>query len=389
MADLMPCPSCKATLRVPPGAERIRCPQCKSQVTVPSDPIPVAKAIPQPKPAIPLPFDRPAPAAAAIPTAKALPPEKPVVRGRVVREEEDEEAKKPRRRSREETDTPRYRAMDKLCWNARLGVKLLAIGAGESCGTALCYGAFLGSIAIASTLIPALLWLALLGLALRSLFFIAGYIGCLFGPKGMRSTAVMGIIITMLHAALIIPLAIYGFALLASTYGGGNMPSDTEVSRVVFIISSMMNNLNSLTDFPFMFLRGDFKANERLYVAMMIVGSLLEFGMMSVLGTMVHYYATEGKGHELGFRSLKFVYRIIWVIIVVGLVKLMIMVGFQFFVSEGFANQFFRIPHTLLTVGYFLWWAFAWYEQYTSMNESLTVITPGRYLDKRINLDPL
>jgi hypothetical protein len=309
----------------------------------------------------------------------------------VVREEDDDEVRpnKPRKRSREEIDTPRYQAMDKLCWNARLGVRLLSIGAGESCGTALAYAAFLGTLAIASSLIPGLLWLAILGLGLRSLFFIAGYIGCLFGPKGMRSTAAIGIVVTMIHGALIIPLAIYGLGLMARLYGDGTNVPDLAITRIVFVISSTMNNLNAFTDFPFMFLRGDFQTDERMYVAMMICGALLEFTMMAILGTIVQYYASEGKGHDLGFRSLKFVYRIIWVIFTVGIGKLLILQGFIFFGGEFSANQYFRIPHTLLTVGYFLWWAFAWYEQYNSMNATMEVITPARYLDRRQNLDPL
>jgi len=387
MADLLPCPSCKAMLRVPAGAERVRCPQCKTQVAVPGAPVPVAKAVP--RPAVPLPFDRPL-TAVPIPVAKALPIEKPVVRGRVVREDEETDLKpKPRRRGREDEDNPRFQEMARLCYFARLGVRLLSVAAALSAGTALFYAAFLGSLAIASAPIPILLWLAITCLGLRVLFLIAGFICCLFGPPGMRSTSASGIVLTLLHAGLFIPLALFAVAMLWVVYRDPAAVTDSGVTRVVFAVSSAMNNLNSLTDYPWMFYRGDFIHGERMYIIMMICGALLEFAMMATLGTLVQFYASEGKGHELGFRSLKFVYRIIWVIGILGLFKLGVLLGFGFFGGEGFANQFFRIPHTLLTVAYFLWWAFAWYEQYTSMVESMEVITPSRYLDRRYSLDAI
>jgi hypothetical protein len=270
---------------------------------------------------------------------------------------------------------------------ARIGLRLLSAAAASSVSQSLTFAFFLATIAIAAFPEPITFFLTMVGLGGHGLFLLAGYFCCAFGPKGMRGTAIIGIVVTVLHAALIIPLAFFGVLISAQHLGTAANPNEGAIPHAVFCLSSSVNNLTAFTDFPWMILLQDFVRGEGKYVLMMLLGSLLEFTKMSILGTMVQYYASEGKSFELSFRSLKFVYRIIWVIVIVAIAKVVVLILFFLFGGPQSVQEFYRIPQTLLTVSYFLWWAFAWYGQYQTMSDTVDVITPSRFLDSRRHLD--
>lgn len=387
MAELMPCPSCQTMLRVPPEAERIRCPQCKTEVPI-SKPA-GAKGIPVAKPVSPLPFDRPAePAPEPIPKARVLPPKQAIVRGRVVPDDAEENTPKKRRRPRPELDDPRYEQTDRECAIARIGVRVLAIGAGLTAAQTLLFAIFLMSLAVASTVIPALFHLALIAYALHAVCLLAGYTICIFGPKGIASISVVGIIATLAHAALLIPLMLYSLTFITKLADDDVGVTDWGITRIVFFLNSTINNLSALTDYPWMLVRGESLRGEYLYVILMTCGGLFEFAKMSVLGAIVEYYASCGKSVELGYKSLRFAYRILWVVAIIMLLKLFLYILIQQFGGDAMILQFFRIPMTLLSVAYFFWWTFSWSMQFQSMNEVVQIITPARFLDRRQVLDP-
>lgn len=263
----------------------------------------------------------------------------------------------------------------------RLGLRMLSISAAFATGQSVLFAFFLASVAVATYAEPTSLLLALICFGAHGFFLLIGYSFCCAGPKGMRGTSGIGIGITLFHALVVIPIALFGIGKASS--GLNDVASDADIVHLVFLASSSLNNLNVLTDLPLLLLILSLSVGEWKYLALMLVGCTLEFGRMAVLGTIVQYYASEGKSHELGFKSLKFVYRILWVIVIIAALKLATVVFLIMFGLPGW----FRITQTLFTVAYFLWWAFAWYEQYQAMADTIDVVTPSRFLDKRRSLD--
>ena len=45
------------------------------------------------------------------------------------------------------------------------------------------------------------------------------------------------------------------------------------------------------------------------------------------------------------------------------------------------------VPLLLTTVGYNLWWAFAWYSQYQVLGDIEEIVTPVRLMDRRQRYD--
>src|SRR5207247_4833899 len=98
--------------------------------------------------------------------------------------------------------------------------------------------------------------IALLGMHL--VLMLAGFSFCVAGPRGMRSTGVTGIVVVLMHAGLLVPLVIFALGVLTPVASDPTTLTDIAVPHFVFSVSSSVNNLNALTDLPWMIDRGDF-----------------------------------------------------------------------------------------------------------------------------------
>ncbi|CAN5263767.1 hypothetical protein BH11PLA2_BH11PLA2_32330 [soil metagenome] len=383
MSDLMPCPSCQATLRIPAGAEAIRCPQCKTVVNLKNQAAP-PQAPPIPK-AIPLPFDRPAPP--PVPVAKAKPIEKPMVRGKVVRDEDEDrdDEERDRKPRKPVVERPDYGDLEDECKFGRVAVQLL--GASALCGGAMALGfaAFLGTLAVASSVIMSLYYLVIALMVIQALLFIVGFGFAVAGPREMRPTAIVGLLITMLHIGVALPIVFYGVNLSENLSEEGKAKHELSLANCIFFMGAGPSNLCGLTDIPWLLVQGELE--KPWYVVGIVIGAFLEFWRASIFGTLIQYYAAEGKSVELGFRSLRFVYRIIWVVMIGLGLKVLVLFLMRMFGGENTIATSFNIPQTLLTDAFYLWWGFTWFAQFQTSKEVVEIVTAPRFADKRQNLD--
>lgn len=395
MSMMVTCPTCQAMLRVPPGADTIRCPQCKTVLALqmPATAPPTPPPPPEPaKPAIPLPFARPP---ASVPPPLAKPPEPArarTVKGKFVEEYEETDAKplpdddEPRRR-RELTDEEKLeRRMDRaaeVTRPARVGITLIAFGAIASCIAPLGVALFFVSTLFMQSSDNPFIWLPILGVGCHWLLTLAGFGFCCFGPKSMRHMAIGGVIVMLVHAVAtlaLIDLTVRSISLANAGFGGMNEEPGL-IGAVLF--ANIFNNLSGVANIPVLVHFGLHNTIGGLAFVVMLFAGGLEFAKLSLIGILANHYAVEGKSPELGHQSIRFVYRLFWVVIV-GFVGEMIIVGCTLL---GFGLIFLSLPSMMLMNGYFLWCAFAWVMQFQVLNEVTEVITPERFTDKRANLD--
>jgi LSD1 subclass zinc finger protein len=395
MSLMVTCPTCQAMLRVPPGADTIRCPQCKTVLALQAPaaappPPPVAEPA---KPAVPLPFARPP---ASPPPAIAKPPEQPVrtrkVRAKFVEEHEDVDAEElpdePRRRPRRELsdDEKLERKLDRMAEvtrPARVGITLLAYGALASCIAPLGVAFFFVSTLFMQSADNPFIWAPILGVGSHWLLTLAGFGFCCFGPRSMRHMAIGGVIVMLVHAVAIlglVELTVKSISLANAGFGGMNEEPGL-IGAVLF--ANLFNNLSGVTNIPLLVHFGLYNTIGGLAFAVLLFAGGLEFAKLSLVGVLANHYAVEGKSPELGHQSIRFVYRLFWVVIV-GFVGEMVIIGVS---HLGFGFIFLSLPSMMMMNGYFLWCAFAWVMQFQVLNEVIDVITPERFTDKRANLD--
>lgn len=395
---MIACPTCKAMLRLPPGSEMVRCPRCKTVLAVETA---APTAPPPPRPALPLPFDRPAgpvePVAAKPPPAAApAPVARSTVRGKLVREDDDpaeelarEEREKDRRRRREEQDelAKVLEPLAAVCRPARAGITLMAYGAVASCLAAVFYFCYDVTTLFAPGGYPAVLVLAGAFLGLHWLMTVAGFGFCIAGPKPMRPMAAAGVIIMVIHMGVFIPLFMALAALVSLDETGGAGSSTRGVLSNALLLSNLFNNLTTLTDLPVYLLAEGLVRPAVLILP--VIGGALEFAKLSLIGILTNHYAVDGKDPELGHLALRFVYRIFWLVIAGVVLKMGLWLVAKLTGGEPLLLAWFAIPVWMLTNAYFLWWAFAWYAQYRTMMDTTEIITPARFADKRDRLDTI
>jgi LSD1 subclass zinc finger protein len=436
MPETMPCPSCLTPVEIPDGAAAIRCPKCGMSIemlltdkapelpvrgafgdfmsfsppppqpspetekppelpvakALPPKGIPVAKALPPKGPvaAIPLPFDRPtAPPPPLLPTAKPLPIDKPVVRGRVITE--DDEARAELRRQEqlnrdieEEEKAELYEETEKLYAIARTAIAFLAYGCLLGVIMTLSFSAYLVTFITASSIVDALFYVVIGLIVLQSILFMCGFGYAAAGPTEMRAIAALGLIITIMQIGLGIAVSLFGLK-LAEELGNEDGVRELSLTVCLFYMAAGPSMLCGFTDIPWMLFAGELA--RPWYVVMIVVGGVLEFWRASILGTIVQYYAAEAKSTELGYQALRFVYRIIWVIIAAAGAKLLFYLGFKFLVGDFFAAAFTRIPQGLFSIAFFLWWLYTWLSQFHTLRDITEIATADRVLDERRTLD--
>ncbi|WP_168218730.1 zinc finger domain-containing protein [Limnoglobus roseus] len=391
---MVTCPTCQVMLRVPPAADTIRCPQCKTVLQLqPAVAAPVSPPPPPPppaKPAIPLPFGRPPEPPPAVARRPEPAPTRggKVTRGKVVEEEEEDspEAKRPRRRG--PTDEEKFeRLLEKVgaeARPARTGIQLMAYGA-----VAAAPGQFFASVFFFSTLLlhsgnNPVLWVPIIGVIVHWLLTIVGFGFCCFGPKEMRHMAVAGLIVMLVHVVSMIGLLQLTARHISLDIVGFEGLNNENSLLGSLLLANLFSNISGVTNLPLIIMHAMQTFPVHVFVLIMFSGGI-EFAKLSLIGTLANHYAVEGKSPELGHQSMRFVYRIIWVVLI-GLVCELIMIGVA---SMGFGFVFLSLPTLMLINAYYMWCAFAWAAQFQVLLEVADVITPERFVDKRANLDTL
>lgn len=397
MSLMVTCPTCQVTLRVPPQAETIRCPQCKTVLQLqPTAAAPVVPPPPPPpvKPAIPLPFGRPPeppPVLARRPEPAPVRGGK-VTRGKYVEDEEEDDRDRPdddgRPRRRPLTDQQKLERLiertGEVTRPARLGIQLMAYGAVAAAPAQFLATAFFVSTLLFQSEGNPVLWLPVIGLVVHWLLTLVGFGFCCTGPKEMRHMAVSGVVVTLAHAVTMLGLmqmTARSISLAQAGFGGLNLEGGL---LSALLLSNLFSNLSGVTHLPLIIMFSMHSFGPGVFILIMVSGAV-EFAKLSLIGTLANYYALEGKSPELGYQSMRFVYRIIWVVLI-GLTGDLIIIGVS---SLGFGFVFLSLPAQMLVNAYFLWCAFAWAAQYQVLLEVAEVITAERFTDKRANLDTL
>ncbi|MGL4422551.1 MAG: zinc finger domain-containing protein [Gemmataceae bacterium] len=366
MADPIRCPQCSAMLRVPPGAAQMRCPRCKTVLSANG-----TRITPEPEPEIPA-RDR---------TSAPRYREKE-------RPNEPEVPPTPPRKSRPELpedDQRKIVDLERTLRPARAGMRLLAYGAAFSCAASVLYFlAFIATLISAWLLIP-LLFLAALCLALHWLCTIMGFCYCLWGPRTMRGMAAAGVAVMAVHMMTMVPLVLSLLGAFVLRDVGFHTISARGSLTAALLLSNIFNNLSTITDLP-VYLLGDGLSRPQLLILPVFCGGL-EFAKLSLLGIITNHYATEGKDPELGYLALRFVYRIFWLVIGGAVFKFLLWLLIRLTAGEPLLLMWFVLPISMMSLGYFLWWGFAWYSQCEVMFLTVEIIDPKRYLDARKRLE--
>lgn len=377
-------------LRLPPGADMVRCPRCKTVLAVEAS----TTEAPAPKPAIPLPFGQttvPAPAQArpVASPATAPPVLKASVRGKLVREEDEDDDRRRRKPSIEEEEEAaeqrKLERLEQLCRPARTGMTLMGFGAIAACVASIFYFFFSVTTLITPMGIPLLLMICGGVTGIHALLTMMGFGFCIGGPKNMRATAISGLVVMLVHAALFFPLAMpLANRVSLQELGLAGQGGRNAVGQGM-MLSSIFNNLVTVTDLP-IYLMADGVIPLILLILPMI-GGALEFAKLSFLGIIANQYAADAKDPELGYTSLRFVYRIFWLVITMVVLKMGLWFLIKLTGGEPMTVNWFAIPLNMLTNGYFLWWAFSWYAQYRTLFDITEIFVPARLADSRQRLE--
>jgi hypothetical protein len=319
----------------------------------------------------------------------AAPVAKFAVRGKLVREDDPDEEERERERSRrrEETEDQEriLRPLEAVCKPARTGVTIMAYGSLASCGAAVLYFFYFVSTLIIPMGLPPILFLSAALVALHWLLTVMGFGFCAGGPKAMRPMAISGLVVMVIHAGVFVPLAMTLAALFSLEEVGLSGQGPRGSLGGTLILSNLLNNLTTVTDLP-VYLLSDGLVRPAVLI-LPVVGGALEFAKLSLIGILTNHYAVDGKDPELGHLALRFVYRIFWLVIAGGVLKLGIWLGVKMTGGEPLLQVWFAIMVLMVTNAYFLWWAFTWYAQFRTMLDVTEVITATRFADRRQRLD--
>lgn len=388
MSDLTACPTCQATLRIPPGAAAIRCPNCKTVLNIPASPtapapppLPFGRAggaagassgkLPAVKlPAAKLPTAKlPAakPAEPPVPTASAAPAAPPTTRKaqtavRIVSAPEDADPERRRLMQKElkklereeERKEEEYEELKEAC---RYGRKAITFAQWAirvyAFGALLIVAGALGSNLGVEGFAGVAAWTAMKCGGWTVLFSLIAFVYALLGPREGRHLGVMGIGVVVLHAGVAIALFVGGYVAFVRS----PPPEDKWVwtdSLNSLKVFGMVTNLPLLAEHP---ARG---LKSYPISVLGLVGAALEFTRLVLICLLAQNYASAGRARELAHASMESVSRIFWVV----LLSAMFRVSFAFMFDSSPPGELWAgIGHgvhagltvvTLLGIGYFL-----------------------------------
>jgi len=401
VSEPVPCPTCGALLRLPPGQAMVRCPGCKTVLAVePIDALlPPAAPVPPPATA-PLPFGGPrkppVKAAPAIPRPAAPVPPKAGPRNPFDSPVPADEAATERKRKQkirdelaelDEDERRQERRYDRIlheCRQARSLLTFLGYGALATCLSAVFYFFFSATTIIIAPLFP-LVWIASLLLVAHWILTLIGFGYGLVGSRGIRTYCGVGLAITILQAvgAVFLAIMILRHVVVAELGYESNDPRSYSMNSLLF--SNAFNNLSSITDLPIYLITGG--VTTWFLIALPVVGALLEFTKISIIGMVTNRLCMEGKSQDLASQGMRFVYRIFGLVVISAMLKIGVWIAVKFTGGDPLLLDWFAIPVVMISNGYFMWWAYAWYALYQTQNDALDVVVAERFADKRERLD--
>jgi LSD1 subclass zinc finger protein len=389
---MVTCPTCQATLRVPPQAETIRCPQCKTVLTLqPAIAKPPEPTAPAAKPAIPLPFARP-----PVTVNRESEPEEvqpPLPRGKpkraqVIEEHEDDgedEKRKPKKPAPGTDEAKQQAKLERLTAQVKptcLGLQLLAYGS---------LAAILAPIGITlyflSTLYFAgdgngMAWAPLAGLAVHWVLLFAGFLCCYCGLKDVRNIALTGLIVVVIHISTTIALLFLTNAQIdRATTGFGGINTETGLESSI-VYANLYSNLVAVMNMPILIVQTRSSISIPVY-AFILFAAGIEFAKLTIVGMLGNHYATDGKSPDLGHQSMRFIYRIFWVVILCMVLQFVIL-GLA---HMGFSFIFLSLPALMIVNAYHLWCIFAWVAEFQVLQDVVEVLTPERLISNQNRLD--
>lgn len=361
MSDLVACPTCGSTLRLPPTAATVRCPKCKTLLEVsgpeasPSPPpatpkpLPFAPA-PVPPPAVPIPVKKPK--ARAKPVGKRKHRPDLVDEDLEAEQERVKEAKAEAERKRqvrdeldvmerkEEKEDDRYAEVDEECGWGRSALRTLRWSLlGYIGGMALGYVVllpmvaigwifqdrqFLGSVGVA---LPGFALLVTFGSLLGT---AVGFVLAIRGPQGTRHIPIIGLVVVALQLIVVcgnIPRAVTAaeeYAKTPETYEG--YPG----MEIAYLLVGTTTNLQTVTDSP---VRLAFSLRYGGYQVpwLNVVCGLFEFTRLVLLCMLVQRYAELAKSERTAAESPKTVTRVFFTLLVFALFRGAACIGFDWF----------------------------------------------------------
>lgn len=387
MSDLVPCPTCGTTLRLPATAVTVRCPKCKTLLQV------VDEAAPPVAP--PLPF-----AGAAKPKpAKPVAATRAANRPQVVDEAAEEaraavERKRDMRRELREMDAEqevaddRYEEVKEECGWGRMALGWLQYGmAGYAVGVLLVFFAMLGFVVFTSLGTPlgtVMVPVALLGMALgtiATLVLMVGFGLALRGPKMPRHIAVFG-----LAAAGLQVLAV------AATLGSGigrvqNLEADAGPTEgfagadVAYYVLGLCTNLFLLADTPTRL------ALSYKFPVLGVVAGVFEFARLVFVCQLVQTYADLGKNDRASADAGKGISRVFWVLLLTCMFRFAISMGCDWFPQQDTMWLIGQVLHVLLFVAAFGFLGFRLLVQIQVIRDTAETLLADRVSSTATKLD--
>lgn len=363
MADLLPCPTCQATLRFPAGAAAIRCPNCKTVVEVPAAP-------PRPKPA------------AAKPVGAGAP--------KYVTAEVDPEKKKQMERElrklarEEEREAERYEVLKEHCRSGRLALTLLMWGVrAYGLGTILAIGGIVAATVADAGSGSAFGYVTLLFGGLSTALILTGFGYALIGPEAARHLAIMGIVLALMQSGFVAAEYLTASARvrqLDNKIDDRDKYSwvDTLPYRELF---GPATNFSILSEHPSRFLR------QYPYSALAIAAAAMEFARLVILCMLTQTYAAGGKASELGHTAMGQVNKIFWVLLLAAMFRVSFTFGFDWMPPEDLLAKIGLAAHGALTVFSMLAIAVFLGKLSTIMQDTIEVVEARRYMDVHAKLE--
>jgi LSD1 subclass zinc finger protein len=402
VSDLVTCPTCQSTLRLPPTAATVRCPKCKTLLQVIDEGAPVAPAAP------PLPFAGAAPARPkpASPTNKPHTADRKKHRPQLVDEvaeaelASEEEARKQAAHRREvrrqleeldieeEEEAERYEEIEEQCKWGRLALMWMHYGMGGYAVGALCvFFAMLGFVVFTLLGTPfgavmgpvALLGLALGGLAMLVMTVAFGL--ALKGPKMPRHIAVFGLVVT--GGQIIAVAATLGTAIAKVT----NMDADTGATGgfrsmdLAYYVLGLCTNLFLLADTPTRV------ALAYPFPVLGVVAGIFEFARLVFVCQLTQTYGELAKNDKVAAESGKGISKVFWVLLLTCMFRLAISLIFDTQPEKSGGWLTGQVLHGVLFIVAFGFFGFRLLMLVTAIRETAELVIAERVASKHERLD--
>ena len=403
----MPCPKCGTLLRIPADAPMIRCPNCQTVLALESDDDEVPLSPAPSKPA-PLPFGQKARqtqpqevrltrAPRVIVRAKLAgdSPAKPGLNPYQKEAKFDAVAHERNRREEinrqlqelDEEDRKTERRYQRYLLESQHGRTALMFFAGAAVASAISGGSyfFFSLTMFLSTPLAPFLWICTLALGTHLLCSLGGFGMACVGPKPVRPTAVFGLLCTIAQIIIGCVSAMMLLALISPDELGYQASSNREFITQSLLLGNVFSNTSTLVDLPIYLLSGIL--DRPIILLWPILGGILEFAKLSLLGLIANRYATMGKALELSHQAMRFVYRIFGLVLIGVIFKVCLWFGSTLVGDQPLLMAWFSIPLSFSSNAYYMWWIFCWVAQYQVLKDIIEVVTAERFADARFQLD--